>query len=86
MLIDIFYAICLIAMGVVILKYRKVVRTWTGTFYWAERSIGRGGTYLIIMLIGVLLIFLGVIYPFGGVDLLTGGGGELNQGEFKVNK
>ncbi len=86
MLIDIFYAICLIAMWVVILKYRKVVRTWTGTFYWAERSIWRWWTYLIIMLIWVLLIFLWVIYPFWWVDLLTWGGWELNQGEFKVNK
>lgn len=54
------------------LRYRKQVKSWTGNFVWAEHYIGRGGTYFILILIALGLIFYGVIYPFGGMSLLTG--------------
>jgi hypothetical protein len=50
-IIKIFYALLGISMGLGILKYRKVVYSWTGRFYWAEKYLGSGGTILIISLI-----------------------------------
>lgn len=40
--IKILYAILGIFMGLGILKYRKVVYSWTGKFYWAEKYLGSG--------------------------------------------
>lgn len=52
-LVKIFYALLGIAMGLGILKYRKVVYSWTGRWYWAEKYLGSGGTVFIISLIGL---------------------------------
>ncbi|QFR39202.1 hypothetical protein A9Q91_03120 [Candidatus Gracilibacteria bacterium 28_42_T64] len=68
-IVEILYGIFLIFLGSGILKYRKIIKSWTGNFYWAEKYIGSGGTYLVIILIGMLLIFFGVTYPFGGKEL-----------------
>lgn len=65
MIIDIFYAILLIVMGFCLIRYRRNVKSWTGNFAWAEHYIGSGGTYLIMVLFGMFLMFLGVLYPFG---------------------
>jgi len=51
---------------------KRLVKTWTGNFYWAEKYIGRGGTYLVIIFAGIFCIGLWVIYPFGWLDLLFG--------------
>lgn len=63
-IIKLFYALFGIAMGLGILKYRKVVYSWTGRFYWAEKYLGSGGTVFIITLVGLGLIFVSVAYPF----------------------
>jgi hypothetical protein len=52
------------------IRYRRTVKSWTGNFVWAEKYLGSGGTYLVIILFGMFLMFLGVLYPFGGLDLL----------------
>jgi hypothetical protein len=62
--VKIFYAICGIFIGLGILKYRKIVYSWTGRFYWAEKYLGSGGTVFIITLVGLGLIFVSVGYPF----------------------
>lgn len=67
-IIKIFYAIFGIAMGVSILKYRKIVYSWTGKFYWAEKYLGNGGTIFVIILIGLGFIFVSVAYPFWVFD------------------
>ncbi|OIP53893.1 hypothetical protein AUK10_01860 [Candidatus Gracilibacteria bacterium CG2_30_37_12] len=67
-LIKIIYALIGIALGLGILKYRKIVYSWTGKFYWAEKYLGSGGTIFIISLIGLGLIFVSVAYPFGVLD------------------
>ncbi|MDD4530153.1 MAG: hypothetical protein PHO80_01205 [Candidatus Gracilibacteria bacterium] len=63
----------LLFVGGVILKYRKQVKDWTGSFMWAERYLGMGGTNVIIILLGLALIFLGSITPFGGLDAILYG-------------
>ncbi|MCD5380505.1 hypothetical protein LR004_01125 [Candidatus Gracilibacteria bacterium] len=66
--VKLFYGILMIAMGAGIIKYRKQLKGWTGNWVWAEKYVGRGGTYFIMLLLGLGLIFLGVLYPFGILD------------------
>ncbi|MCK9272272.1 hypothetical protein M0P65_01885 [Candidatus Gracilibacteria bacterium] len=69
--LKIFYGILLFGAGLVIIKYRKTVYDWTGKFVWAEKYLGSGGTVIILILIGLLLMFLGVTFPFGMYETLT---------------
>ncbi|MDD5769711.1 MAG: hypothetical protein PHE25_01985 [Candidatus Gracilibacteria bacterium] len=70
--ISLFYSALLIGIGYLILRYRRTVKSWTGNFVWAEKYLGHGGTYFILILIGCFLIFWGVLYPFGGLELIFG--------------
>jgi hypothetical protein len=38
-LVKIFYGILLFIAGVALIKYRKLVHSWTGNFVWAERYL-----------------------------------------------
>ncbi|MDD5377385.1 MAG: hypothetical protein PHH16_04720 [Candidatus Gracilibacteria bacterium] len=77
-LIKIIYALLGIGMGLGILKYRKVVYSWTGRWYWAEKYLGSGGTVFMISLIGLGLIFVSVAYPFGVFDNQRQYGSDMN--------
>ncbi|MDD3793580.1 MAG: hypothetical protein PHI37_02115 [Candidatus Gracilibacteria bacterium] len=68
--IRLFYSAFFIYLGYLIIRYRKQLHGWTGNFVWAEHYIGRGGTYLILVGIGLLCIFYGAMYPFGGIELV----------------
>jgi len=68
--IKIFYSILLIGFGYLIIKYRKIVHSWTGNFVWAEKYLGTWGTYFVLILFALFLVFIGVLYPFGGFELL----------------
>lgn len=54
----------------VLVKYRRQVKWWTGEFYWAEKHLWRGGTYLVIILTGIWFMFYGWIHPFWGLEIL----------------
>lgn len=54
----------------VVLKYRKQVKDWTGSFMWAERYLGMWWTNVIIILLWLALIFLGSITPFWWLDAI----------------
>ena len=68
--VDLFYAVLLIWTWVLLLKYRRNVKWWTGNFYWAEHYLWRGSTYFVIIMMWLLLVFLGILYPFGWVEYL----------------
>ena len=68
MFIRIFYGLLLIAGGVLILKYRKIVYEWTGSWYWAEKYLGRGGTIVALCLIAMAMMGFGTAYMFGTFD------------------
>lgn len=68
--IDIFYGILLIFAGAAMIKYRRNIKSWTGNFLWAEKYLGRGGTYIVMILFALFLIFLGVLFPFWGLDFI----------------
>ncbi|MDD2486743.1 MAG: hypothetical protein PHS92_00020 [Candidatus Gracilibacteria bacterium] len=67
-IVKIIYMLCLAASGILVIKYRKIVYEWTGRIVWAEKFLGSGGTIIFIILMGLLLIFLSVTYPFGVFD------------------
>lgn len=71
-LIDIFYAIMFVLWWMALIKYRRNVKSWTGNWMWAEKYIGNGGTYAVLILTGLFMIFLWVLYPFGWMDVITG--------------
>lgn len=68
MFIKLIYALLFIWAGLSILKYRRVVKSWTGNFYWAEKYLGSWWTYIVITLIWMGLIFIGTLYPFGWIN------------------
>lgn len=67
----IFYGIIFIIFWLSILKYRKLVHSWTWNFVWAEQYIWRGWTYFVLVLIWLGFVFFWTIYPFWGLELLT---------------
>ena len=67
-IVKLFYWLLMIAIWAGIIKYRKPLKSWTGNWVWAERYVGRGGTYFIMLLFWLLLMFLWVLYPFGLLD------------------
>lgn len=70
LLVDLFYAITFFWMWFGIVKYRRIVKTWTWNFVWAEQKIWRWSTYVILMLFWIAMMFFWVIYPFWGLEML----------------
>ena len=68
--IKILYSLVLVWSWVLLLKYRRVIRSWTWTFMWAEKYIWNWWTYVVIMLMWLALIFVWVLYPFWGLDFI----------------
>jgi len=66
-IVDLFYAVLLFAIGFFMIRYRRVVKSWSGNFVWAEQYIGRWWTYFILILLWMFLMFL-----FWWLELLSG--------------
>lgn len=71
--LDIFYSLFFISLWLWLIKYRRVVKSWTGEFMWAERYLWRWSTYFVMVVFWLFLIFYWVIYPFWWMELLTWG-------------
>jgi len=65
-----FFVIFYICLWVLIIKFRKNIKSWTWNFYWAEKYLWNGWTYLVFMLFWLFLIFYWVIYPFWWLEFL----------------
>jgi hypothetical protein len=46
------------------MRYRYVIYEFTGEWGWASQYLGGNGTITAIVLIGMILIGVGVAYPF----------------------
>jgi len=66
----IFYSILLTSIGYLMLKYRRVVKSWTGNFVWAEQYLWNGWTYIVIILLWLFCMLIWVLYPFWWLELL----------------
>ena len=81
-IVDLFYAVMFFGMWFGIIKYRRIVKSWTGNFVWAEQYIWRWGTYFVMLLFWLFLMFLWVLWPFWWLELLSSSSKtELLQGQ-----
>lgn len=55
----------LIAIGILIIRYRYQIHGFTGEWWWAQKYLGGNGTIVAIALSWALCIFIGVAYPLG---------------------
>ncbi|MBU0577274.1 hypothetical protein KJ742_02775 [Patescibacteria group bacterium] len=60
-------------LSIALIVYRERVVRFTGMIQWAESHLGGGGTYTLMVLIGVLLFFLSLMYMTNSFDLIFGG-------------
>lgn len=56
-----------IGLGVVILKYTRQTYEFVGSFSWAEKFFGIGGTITALKLIGLVFIIVGTLYGLGWI-------------------
>ena len=82
--VKLFYMIFLIGSGVLILKYRRTVKSWTGNFVWAEQYLGRGGTYGVIIVFAIWLIFVGLLMPFWWLEFIFGTSWNLSDARIRL--
>ncbi len=69
-LLKLFYSILFIWLWYLMLKYRRIVKSWTWNFVWAERYLWSWWTYFVLVLIWAFLIFYWVVYPFWWLEIL----------------
>ncbi|GAB0174603.1 MAG: hypothetical protein HHAS10_04820 [Candidatus Altimarinota bacterium] len=65
---DFLIGFLIIGAGIAVMKYRYTVYGVTGEWGWASQYLGGNGTITAIVLIGMLLVGVGVAYPFGVFD------------------
>ncbi|HLG25626.1 MAG TPA: hypothetical protein VI588_02430 [Candidatus Gracilibacteria bacterium] len=66
-----------IPLGVVIMIYRYSLKGITGDIAFAETYLGSGGTYTLILLIGLACSVLSLMYAFGTLqDFFSGTFGQ----------
>ena len=59
-------------LGLVIMIYRYKIVQFTGKMEWAESHLGAGGTYNLMIIVG-LIIWMGcTMYATGSFDLVFG--------------
>jgi hypothetical protein len=54
-----------IVAGLLIIKYREKLQTWTGNISFAEKYIGPGGTFTLLLLIGSATVILSILFMTG---------------------
>lgn len=54
-----------IAAGLLIIKFREKLQTWTGNISFAEKYLGPGGTFTLLLLIGAVTVILSILYMTG---------------------
>lgn len=59
-------------LSVALIVYRERVVRFTGMIQWAENHLGGGGTYTLMILIGVVLFFVSLMYMTNSFDLIFG--------------
>lgn len=55
--------------------YRGPIKHFIGQIQWAERKLGAGGTYTLMLLAAAFLFLFSLIYMTNSFDLIFGGAG-----------
>jgi hypothetical protein len=58
-----------IAAAFVFIKYREKIVELTGKFAWAEKYLGSGGTYNLMVILGIIFFFWGIAAMTGTTDV-----------------
>ena len=69
----IFVGIVGCALSLLLIIYRERIRAFMGTFAWAERRLGPGGTYTVLLLAGVFGFIFSLVYMTDSFGLFFGG-------------
>lgn len=64
------------ALSVLLIVYRVRVREFMGQMAWAEQKIGPGGTYTVLVIVGIVGFFLSLAYMTNSFGFILGGAGE----------
>jgi hypothetical protein len=70
MLKTIFIFLVTLALGLLLIRYREKIGSFTGQLGFAEQYLGAGGTYTFILLVGCLLVIGSVLFVTGAFDLI----------------
>lgn len=65
-----FYVAFFIWLWYSFIRYRQVIKSWTGDWWFAERRLWRWWTYVMMILLGLVLMFYWAVYPFWGLEFL----------------
>ena len=69
----IFVAIFGIPLGFIMMIYRYHIKQFTGNISWAEQYLGSGGTYNLIIIVGLVISIVSLMYAMGTLqDLFNG--------------
>lgn len=74
MLSNILWGLTGIAVAFALVKYRRQIINFTGTWGWAERYLGGGGTAIALVLFALVIFLLAVTKLIGKWDTLFSGG------------
>ncbi len=61
------------ALSIALIVYRERLVRFTGMIQWAESHLGGGGTYSLMVIIGIVFFFLSLMYMTNSFDLIFGG-------------
>lgn len=68
----IIYALLGMGLAYAMIKYREKIVEMTGRFTWAEKYLGRGGTYNMYVLLGIIIFGISFLFLIGEEGLLFG--------------
>jgi len=68
-------------LSILLIIYRERIHRFIGNIDWAEQHLGAGGTFTLLLLIGVVSYFVSLTVMTGTLDMIFGGiGGTLFSG------
>ncbi len=60
-------------LSILLIVYRVPIRGFIGQINWAEQKLGPGGTYSLLVIIGIVMFFFSLVYMTDSFGLLFGG-------------
>lgn len=66
-MVNFLIGLLVIGLGIIILKYIRPTYEFVGSWVWAEKFFGIGGTVTALKLLGIIFIVFGSIYALGWI-------------------
>jgi len=64
-----------VILSILLVVYRVPVRNFIGQIQWAEDRFGSGGTFTLLLLVGIFGFFFSLTYMTNGFDAIFGNRG-----------